>query len=102
MKFSILILTALFPLFTLAGGGGGLRPTMRMVSQDLNVSRAASAEAVYYMGHNSQTVRFAYGQWNGKSWKVETVQLKSSYPLNEKIESALSESSALSSWVKIK
>ena len=102
MKFSILITTALFPLFTLAGGGGGLRPTMKMFSQEIHSSRSTSAEAVFLIGQKDETVRFAYGKWNGQSWKVKSVQIDSSFPMDEKLETALSESSALGSWVNIK
>lgn len=102
MKFSILITTALFPLFTLAGGGGGLRPTMKVFSQDMSSSRPTSAEAVFLIGQKDETVLFAYGKWDGQAWKVKSVQINSTFPMDEKLETALSESGGLGSWVNIK
>lgn len=99
MKLSILITTALFPLFTLAGGGGGLRPNMQMVSQDLNVARATPAEALYYLGHDGQSVHFAYAKWSGNSWDISKIEMSDDrLPKDGIIKEALELSEASREW----
>ncbi len=97
MKNLILIIS-LFSNFALAGNGGG---TMMIVSQDkLNQKLSGSKPIVFDMGSNSEVSKFAYGEYDGKTWNINRVE--SIETIDFRILEAVIRSKQTKNWVEAK
>jgi hypothetical protein len=96
MKYTLIILSILLPFFAQAGGGGGLRPGMEMMT-------ANSPEIVFNLGDKDGIARFAHGQLINNQWHIQKMEIPKANLLNQQeVISALQESKTKGDWAQIR
>lgn len=94
MKLAIIFTTFIFPLFSLAGGGGGLRPSAARIIGD--------TEIVFSLGERDGVLKFAHGKLVDRQWQVQKIQVPTEFMADhDSLAKALETSKDLNQWVQI-
>lgn len=105
LKLTVII-TLLFSFsnFSLAGGaggGGGVRPTLELMSTSPR-SDLLKARIIFGRASSTSTTRISIGNVEANQWKIQEFEVSNEVLMNSDLAQEIQSSIELNNWVEIK